>query len=60
MRLNEFSKPDYANMSEEELTRALDKSLERMSEIIDRSNKRIENESRRVNSGPVPTLPQAR
>ena len=56
MRLNEFTGPDYENMSEEELTRALDESLQRMSNVIDRSNQRIENESRLDNSRSVPAL----
>ncbi len=46
MKLKEFIKPDYSNMSEEELSKHLEESILRMGKIIDESNKRIENESK--------------
>jgi hypothetical protein len=45
MKLDEFNKPDYKNMSEEELTKLLAESLNRLEKIIDTSNERIENGS---------------
>lgn len=51
MRLEEFDKPDYKNMSDEELDRRLQQALNHLEETIDRSNNRIENELRRKDTG---------
>ncbi len=49
MRLDEFTKPDYENMSDEELDRILIEKLDKLEAIIDKSNNRIENEPRSQN-----------
>lgn len=59
MRLEEFDKPDYSKMSEEELTKLLDEGLVRLSNAIDRANEKVENEQRRTNPRSLSSLPQA-
>lgn len=51
MRLDEFTKPDYENMSNEELDMRLHQALNKLEETIDKSNNRIENELRRKDTG---------
>lgn len=58
MRLDEFNKPDYENMSEEELTEVFEKGLMRLRKTIDESNERIENELRLGNQGNLHQISQ--
>lgn len=51
MRLDEFTKPDYENMSDEELDMRLHQALNKLEETIDKSNNRIENGLRHKDTG---------
>ena len=53
MQLQEFNKPDYAGMSEEELTTILLKEIADLRTILQNSTKKTENGFESSNTRPV-------
>jgi len=54
MKLQEFTKPEYSKMTEEELLREFDSGLKRLADVIDGN---ITHESRQRNTKSVSSVP---
>ena len=52
MRLDEFEKPDYSKLSEEELVALMNNSLDKIENIIER---KTQNDDRRSNTSKLQT-----